>query len=330
MVYLDYSATTPVNDEVLNSFVEASKKYIGNPNSLHKLGLDSKHVIDAATKQIADILHVKEEEIIYTSGASESNNTAIKGVAFRYKNRGKHIISTELEHSSIIGPLNYLVSLGYEVDFVNLDKNGQVDLEDLKSKMRDDTILVSIGSVNSEIGIRQPLKEISKIVRQYPKCILHSDMTQSIGKEKVDLSLVDMASLSGQKFYGMKGVGILYKKDKLAIDSLIHGGKSTTIYRSGTPATSLIVSMAKALRLSYENMDADLTYVKELSDYLKSEISKYENVVINSNDYSIDQIVKEGIQAKLSLTPENARVKVKQALTKLVNKGSGNLYTLVI
>ena len=158
MVYLDYSATTPVNEEVLNSFVEASRKYIGNPNSLHKIGLDSKHVIDAATKQIADILHVKNEEIIYTSGASESNNTAIKGVAFRYKNRGKHIISTELEHSSIIGPLNYLVSLGYEVDFVNLDKNGQVDLDDLKSKMREDTILVSIGSVNSEIGIRQPVK----------------------------------------------------------------------------------------------------------------------------------------------------------------------------
>ena len=281
MVYLDYSATTPVNEEVLNSFVEASRNYIGNPNSLHKLGVESKHVIDAATKQIADILHVKEDEIIYTSGASESNNTAIKGIAFRYKNRGKHIISTELEHSSIIAPLNYLVSLGYEVDFVELDESGQVDLEDLKKKMRDDTILVSIGSVNSEIGIRQPIKEISKIVRQYPKCILHSDMTQSIGKEKVDLSLVDMASLSGQKFYGMKGVGILYKKEKLAIDSLIHGGKSTTIYRSGTPALPLIVSISKALRLAYVDFDKKYEHVKEINEYLRSKLENL-NVDINS------------------------------------------------
>ena len=301
MVYLDYSATTPVNEEVLNSFVEASRKYIGNPNSLHKIGLDSKHVIDAATKQIADILHVKEEEIIYTSGASESNNTAIKGVAFRYKNRGKHIISTELEHSSIIGPLNYLVSLGYEVDFVNLDKNGQVDLDDLKSKMREDTILVSIGSVNSEIGIRQPLKEISKIVRQYPKCILHSDMTQSIGKEKVDLSLVDMASLSGQKFYGMKGIGILYKKDKLAIDSLIHGGKSTTIYRSGTPALPLIVSISKALRLAYQDFDKKYEHVKEINDYLRNKLKKL-NVDINSPSDSLPHMLNFSLRGIKSET----------------------------
>ncbi len=281
MIYLDYSATTPVNEEVINSYVEACKKYIGNPNSLHKIGVESKKVIDAATKQIADILKVKDSEIIYTSGASESNNTAIKGVAFKYKTRGKHIISTELEHSSVIGPLNYLVSLGYEVDFVKLLDNGQVDLDDLESKMRDDTILVSIASVNSEIGIKQPIEKISKIVRKYPKCIFHSDMTQSIGKEKVDLSLVDMASFSGQKFYGMKGVGILYKKEKLVIEPLIHGGKSTTVYRSGTPALPLIVSISKALRLAYQDFDNKFNHVKELNDYLRNKMSKLD-IDINS------------------------------------------------
>ena len=211
MIYLDYSATTPVNENVLDTYVKVTKDYIGNPNSLHELGVKAKKLIDASTNQIASILGVKASEIIYTSGASESNNMAIKGICLKYKNRGMHIISTELEHSSVIAPLSYLQNLGYEVDFVKLDENGVVDLEDLKSKLRDDTILVSIASVNSEVGVRQPIEEIGKIIKNYPKCYFHSDITQSIGKEKVDLTDVDLASLSGQKFYGFKGVGCLIK-----------------------------------------------------------------------------------------------------------------------
>ena len=239
MVYLDYSATTPVNDEVIESYSNACK-YIGNPNSLHRLGLESKKVIDAATQQIASIFKVKPSEIIYTSGASEANNTAIKGVAFKYKNRGNKIISTQLEHSSVIAPLNYLSNLGFDVEFVKLDSDGRVDLEDFKRLIDDNTILVTIASINSEVGIKQPIKEISEIVKNYPKCFFHSDMTQSIGKEYIDLSLVDMASFSAQKFYGMKGIGGLIKKENIVIDPLIHGGKSTTVFRSGTPATPLI------------------------------------------------------------------------------------------
>ena len=159
MIYLDYSATTPVNDEVIESYSKACREYIGNPNSLHRLGLESKKVIDAATSQIASILNVKPSEIIYTSGASEANNTAIKGVAFKYKNRGNKIISTELEHSSVIGPLNYLSNLGFDVEFVKLDSNGRVDLDDFKRLIDDNTILVTIASVNSEVGIKQPIKE---------------------------------------------------------------------------------------------------------------------------------------------------------------------------
>ena len=134
MIYLDYSATTPVEESVLNSFVETTKKMIGNPNSLHKLGTDAKALIDAATKQIASILGVKKEEIIYTSGASEANNTAIKGICLKYQNRGKHIITTRLEHSSVIEPLNYLKNLGFEIEYVNLTEDGKVDLDDLKKK----------------------------------------------------------------------------------------------------------------------------------------------------------------------------------------------------
>ena len=223
MVYLDYSATTPVNDLVIDTYSRVCKEFIGNPNSLHLLGVKAKKLIDASTNQVASILGVKSSEIIYTSGASEANNTAIKGVCFKYANRGKHIITTELEHSSIIAPLNYLSSLGYEVDFVKLDENGLVDLEDLDSKLRDDTVLVTISSVNSEVGVRQDLKAISKIVRKNPKTIFHSDVTQSIGKEKIDFSLLDLASMSGQKFFGMKGIGVLYKRDGLIIEPLIHG-----------------------------------------------------------------------------------------------------------
>ena len=295
MIYLDYSATTPVNEEVLNSYIEATKKMVGNPNSLHKLGIEAKSLIDAATRQIANILKVKPNEIIYTSGASESNNTAIKGICLKYQNRGKHIITTHLEHSSIMEPLNYLKRQGFEVEYVNITENGIVDIEDLKKKIRDDTILVTIASINSEVGIVQPIKEIAALLKKYPKVYFHSDITQSLGKEKVDLTDVDLASFSAQKFYGMKGIGGLVKKENVVIEPLIHGGKSTTKDRSGTPATALIVSMAKALRLAYENLEEKQKYVKELNIFLRNELEKNE-ITINSPEVAIPNILNISLE----------------------------------
>ena len=291
MVYLDYSATTPVRKEVLDTYVEASLKFIGNPNSLHILGTDAKNLIESATRQIESILKIKDKEVIYTSGSSESNNLVIKGVASKYKNRGKHIITTPFEHSSIYGPLNYLSEEGFEVEFVNIDENGLVDLEHLKSIIRDDTILVSIASVNSEIGILQPIKEIGKIISNYPKCYFHSDMTQSVGKVSVPMDNVDFISFSAHKFFGVKGIGCLLKRNNIVIEPLIHGGKSTSIYRSGTPALPLIVSMSKALRLAYENFDDKYKHVYELNNYLRRELSKISNVYVNSNDKCIPHIL---------------------------------------
>lgn len=290
MVYLDYSATTPVNEEVIGTYGKVCREFIGNPNSLHGLGIKAKQLIDASTKQIAEILGVKESEIIYTSGSSEANNTAIKGVCFQYQSRGKHIITTELEHSSVIAPLSYLSKMGYEVDFVKLDENGLVDLEDLERLIRKDTILVTIASVNSEVGIKQDLGKIAEVVHRHPTVLFHSDVTQSIGKDKVDFSVLDLASLSCQKFYGMKGIGALIKKEKLVIEPLIHGGKSTTVYRSGTPATPLIASFAKALRLSYENFEEKKEKVQELRDYLLASLEKLD-VTINSNNFCLPHIV---------------------------------------
>ncbi len=301
MIYLDYSATTPVNKEVLSSFSKAAIEYPGNPNSLHKLGLESNKLIEASTKQIAKILGVKENEIIYTSGSSESNNLAIKGIADKYKNRGKHIITTNFEHSSIYGPISYLQKDGFDVDFVKTLDNGLVDLEDLERLIRDDTILVTICSVNSEIGVRQPIEEIKKIVKKHEKCFLHVDMTQSIGKEKISLDDIDLVSFSAHKFYGLKGIGCLIKKEKIALEPIIHGGKSTTIYRSGTPCLPLIVSLAKALRLAYENFDAKYEHVKELNSYLKEKLSHYDLVRINSNDYCIPHILNISV---LNVKPE--------------------------
>ncbi len=295
MIYLDYSATTPVNEEVLNSYIETTKKIIGNPNSLHKLGIEAKSLIDAATRQIANILKVKPNEIIYTSGASEANNTAIKGICLKYQNRGKHIITTHLEHSSIVEPLNYLKKQGFEVEYVNLDENGIVDLEDLKKKIRKDTILVTIASINSEVGIVQPIKKIAALLRKYPKIYFHSDITQSLGKEQIDLTDVDLASFSAQKFYGMKGIGGLIKKENVVIEPLIHGGKSTTKDRSGTPATALIVSMAKALRLAYENLEEKQKYVKEINIFLRNELEKNE-ITINSPISAIPNILNISLE----------------------------------
>ena len=164
MIYLDYSATTPVNKEVLDTFNKVCLEFPGNPNSLHNLGVESKTLIDEATNQIAKLLNIKANEIIYTSGATESNNTAIKGIAEKYKNRGKRILTTKLEHSSTYGALSYLQKNGFEVEFIDLDEKGQINIEDLKNKLTKETILVTINAVNSEIGIKQDINEIGKFV----------------------------------------------------------------------------------------------------------------------------------------------------------------------
>ena len=301
MIYLDYSATTPVNDSVLDTYVKVTKNYIGNPNSLHKLGLESSKLINDATRQIKKILDIEEKEIIYTSGASEANNLAIFGVCRKYKNRGKHIITTRLEHSSVSECFNELEKEGFRVSYVEIDGDGRVKLDDLKSLICDDTILVSICAVNSEIGLMQDLDGIGNLLKKYPKVIFHSDITQAIGKVKLNLWNVDMASMSSQKFYGMKGVGALLKNKSLEIEPIIYGGKSTTIYRSGTPATALIVSMSKALRLAYEDFEEKYAHVLELSNYLKQKLQLIDGIILNSTSCSLPHIVNISI---LNVKPE--------------------------
>lgn len=300
MIYLDYAASTPVDDEVLNEFIRVSKEYYANPNSNHTLGMKAKMVIDDATKNIAKLLNVKENEIIYTSGSSESNNLVIKGVCERYKSRGKHILISSLEHNSIVSSCTYLQELGFEVEIIPVDKYGIINIDELKKMLRDDTILVSITSVDSELGIREPIEEIASILKEYPNCFFHTDASQAIGKVDIDYNGVDLITITPHKFYGLSGVGILVKRDNVFLKPQINGGKSSTIYRSGTPDTALIASASIALKKSLENMEERRISVidknKKIVEYLKGK----KDVTINSNDNSIPYIINFSVQNRKS------------------------------
>ena len=267
MIYLDYSATTPIGFEVLDTYNKTSKDFFGNPNSLHELGVKSKSLMNSATKQIAEILNINESEITYTGGATMSNNLALIGIAMHNHKKGKHIIVSKLEHPSIYAICDYLESLGFEISYVNNDEEGLIDFEDLKNLIREDTILVSICAVNSELGIRQPLKMIRQIIKkENPNTVLHSDMTQAIGKVSISMHDVDLATLTAHKIYGPKGIGLLYKSNNIGISPILYGSGKSNMLNPGTPAVPLIVAFSKALK-------------------------KYNGVMINKTKYSIPHIL---------------------------------------
>lgn len=292
MIYLDYSATTPVSYDVLESYNKATRDYMGNANSIHALGVKSKVLLNSATRQICELFNITEEELIYTSGATESNNMALKGVALAYKNRGNHIIVSKLEHPSIYSICNFLETQGFEISYVDNDSEGLIDFEDLRKKVRPETILVSICAVNSEVGIRQPLKTLRQIIKkENPNTLFHSDMTQAIGKIAVNMHDVDMASMSGHKIFGPKGIGFLYKNSKVNIVPLIHGSGKFNDLRSGTPALPLIVALSKACRIALNDLEKKEAMVKKLNDRISDELSKIDGVTLNKTKYSIPHIL---------------------------------------
>ena len=335
MIYLDYAANTPVDKEILDYFYDISLKYYGNPNSVHKIGREAKEVIDKSTANIAKRLNVLPEEIIYTSGATESNNLAIKGICERYKNNGKHIIVSGLEHNSIIAAATVMQDKGFEIDMVPLNSEGLVDINELKKLIRDDTILVSITSADSELGLVQPIEEIGKLLKDYPNIHFHTDATQAIGKVNIDFSDVDLVTFTPHKFYGINGIGVLIKKKDVSLIPIINGGKSTTVFRSGTPTTALIASADKALELALNNMDKRNEYIKKLNEKVINHLKKYDDIHINNTDrstpYTINFSIK-GINSndfakkleerevyvstKTSCCPENTPSKMVYALTK--------------
>ncbi len=302
LIYLDYSATTPVLPEVLESFQQAVIRFPGNANSLHKLGMESRKLMQQAEKQVAVLCHVKEEEVIFTSSASEANNMALKGVLESYQNRGKHIITTKLEHSSILETCDYLETLGYEVSYVSVLENGQVNLEELASLIRKDTVLISIHHVNSEVGVVQNITSIASFLKtNYPRIFFHVDGTQSVGKIPIDLENIDLFTFSAHKIYGLKGIACLIKKKNVNMIPLIHGGKSQTEYRSGTPAVALMVSLAKALRLALEELESRFSYVSSLNKTLRECLVNIPGVIINSPEDAVPHILNISVS---SVKPE--------------------------
>lgn len=291
MIYLDYSATTPVDKKVLDTYCNVTNNFIGNPNSKHKLGENSKDLLKDSTKKISKILGCSPSEIIYTSGASESNAMALNGIAYMHENQGRSIITTSLEHSSVSQAVSYLNTHGFHLDIVPLLPNGQVDLVRLRDYINKDTILVSICGVNSETGFKQDLKAIKKVIKdKNPNTIFHSDLTQALGKTHFDLKDVDLATFSAHKIYGPKGIGILYKNRDIEIEKLIYATNRDNPYRGGTPALPLIVSFAKALRLMDKDLDKKIKKCENLREKLLNGLSKYP-IRINSNETSVPQIV---------------------------------------
>ena len=292
MIYLDYSATTPIGFEVLDTYNKTSKDFFGNPNSLHELGVKSKNLMNSATKQIAEILNINETEITYTGGATMANNMALIGIAMHNHKRGKHIITSKLEHPSIYAICDYLESLGFEISYVNNDEEGLIDFEDLKRLIREDTILVSICAVNSELGIRQPLKMIRQIIKkENPNTVFHSDMTQAIGKVSVSMHDVDLATFTAHKIYGPKGIGVLYKSNNVGISPILFGSGKSNMLNPGTPAVPLIVALSKAVRLATTDIEKRERFVERLNSKIVDALKKYNGIMINKTKYSIPHIL---------------------------------------
>ena len=287
MIYLDYAANTPVDSEVLDSFVSATKKYVANPNSNHYLGKEAKEKIDEVSLNLAKFFKCDKEGIIYTSGSSESNNLIIKGLAEARKNIGNKIIISALEHSSVVAPCNYLASLGFDVSVIPLNSEGLIDLDILKEELDDNTILVSIAAVDSELGTIQPIDKIAKIVKKYKNCVFHTDATQAIGKVDIDYSDVDFITFAPHKFFGINGSGALINRNNIKIYPIIHGGKSTTIYRSGTPVIANVIALGKAFDIAINKLEDRYNYVKKLNNKLRDEFSKHDYIHINSPEKSI-------------------------------------------
>lgn len=331
MIYLDYSATTPVSYEVFDTISKVTKDFIGNANSIHSLGLKSAKLLENATKQIADIFNINPSEIVYTSGATEANNMALIGASLANHKKGKRIITSKLEHPSIYAICDYLKSIGFEICYVKNDKEGLIDFEDLKNLVNEETILVSICAVNSEMGVRQPLKMIRQIIKKENiGTIFHSDMTQAIGKIPVNLHDVDLASMSGHKIFGPKGIGFLYKSSMIKITPLIYGSGKTNDLKPGTPPLPLIAALSKAVRLANDSLEKKERFVALLNEKIISCLEKYPNILINKTKYSIPQILNISIMDVMPETMIHALEKHEVYVSTNTACSSGEISTSVI
>lgn len=283
VIYLDNAATTKVDPEVLNSYNQITLKYFANPSSIHSLGQESSRLLDKSREQILNVLKLTHHDVIFTSGATEANNLAIKGYCFANRSRGKHIITSSTEHPSVLNTVLEMQDFGFEVTVLPVNKEGQIEVKTLKDAIREDTILVSLMMVNNEVGAINPIKEVGEYLKKFPKIAFHVDMVQAIGKLPLDFNNIDMFSIAGHKIHGLLGSGLLIKEKKILLKAVNQGGGQENNLRSGTNTLALSASLAKALRLSIEGEANNFKKVKVLSErllgYLKDNKDKY---LINS------------------------------------------------
>ena len=293
MIYLDNCATTKPYKEVLETFVEVNDNYYGNPASINKFGKTTNKLLDAARKQVADILKVKKETIYFTSCATESNNIAIIGSVEHKKDFGNRIIVSKIEHPSVLETYRELERRGFILDYLNVDSNGLIDLNHLKLLLTKETILLSVMHVNNVYGGVQPIKEIVELLKEYPKVHFHVDGVQGDLKKEINLSDIDSYSISAHKFHGIKGVGVLYLKSRRTVHNITFGGGQENGLRSGTVNVAGAVSLAKALRLSYERTPDVLKKHREFKKLIINELDSINHVVINSplDDNYVDSII---------------------------------------
>ena len=293
MIYLDNCATTKPYKEVLDTFVEVNNSYFGNPASINKFGKTTNKLLSAARVQVADILGVKDDNIFFTSCATESNNIALLGSVEHKKDFGNRIIVSKIEHPSVLESFRELERRGFVLDYVNVDENGFIDLNHLESLLTKETILLSVMQVNNIFGAIQPIDKISEILKGFPKVHFHVDGVQGVLKSDIDLSKVDSYSISAHKFHGLKGIGILYLKSRRTVHNITFGGGQEDGIRSGTVNVAAAVSLAKALRLSKEKVNEVKLIHREYKNLIVDKFSKYKHIVINSpfRDDFVDSII---------------------------------------
>lgn len=299
IIYLDNASTTQINPEILNSYNEVATKYFGNCSSIHGLGVKSFTLLSKSREQILKSLKLHDYDLIFTSGATEANNLALKGYATRYQNRGKHIIVSRVEHPSILETAKQLEGMdGFEVTYLPVNSLGVVEIDTLKEAIRKDTILVSIMAVNNEVGAINNIHEISKAIRKYPKIALHVDAVQAIGKIDFDYNDADMITITSHKIHGPHGIGALILKKRITLNPMMCGGGQEDNLRSGTSNLPGAVALAKAVRIAQETIDERFEKVSKtalsLHKYIMDNIESFEiNSFGHLNPYIINFSLKK-------------------------------------
>lgn len=284
VTYLDYSSNYPTKKEVLDELIDTETNFFANTNSLHVLGKLADKKYKECVKKTLNIfkLDSNQYEVVFLSSATEANNLVLQGLFRSHSGIGNRILTSEFEHSSINTTLSFLKDQSGDIDFIKTDKDGQLDLNDLKEKINSSTILICLCLVESELGTIQNYNKVLEILKDYPNCHLLLDATQGIGKFNFDFNYVDFITYAPHKFGGLIGTGVLLKKKNIILSPLIYGGKSESIYKPGTTPLSLISSSTKALELAYENMDKNYKYVEKLAIYLRNELSQFKDLKFNS------------------------------------------------